>query len=190
MTIQEKLYEKLSAEHQARIEEIKQLPPDKIIERAYEIYIKDDLLSYFYTPNIGDDEASVLLKLDRPLDHLYYEWLDVDTSHMDALQDCINEEIDKLLDEEWEQPAEEKEVVAGYEIIKRVEVGQKAFVIGHNPKAVQPYVTWVGRKDRTGGYDWGHYTASREAAEAKMQIRINSEQQCIDRPRNNRGGAR
>ena len=36
----------------------------------------------------------------------------------------------------------EKETNAGYEILKTVYVGNRKFVLGYNPKAPQPYVTW------------------------------------------------
>ena len=55
------------------------------------------------------------------------------------------------------------EVVQGYTIIDKTVVGQKTFVLAHNPNAVTPYVTWQGNNDRD-GYDWGHYFTDKEKA--------------------------
>jgi len=61
------------------------------------------------------------------------------------------------------EPCPEPEVVQGYMITDRTFVHDKVFVLAHNPKAVQPWVTWQGRNDRP-GYDWGHYWQSRSEA--------------------------
>ena len=53
-------------------------------------------------------------------------------------------------------PCPEPEVVAGYMITRRIPARDKVFVVGHNPDAGQPWVTWQGRDDRP-GYDLGHY---------------------------------
>ena len=60
-------------------------------------------------------------------------------------------------------PAEQLEIVAGYIITDKMPVGNKTFVMAHNPDAVQPYVTWQGHTERS-GYDWGHYFKSRSDA--------------------------
>jgi hypothetical protein len=53
-------------------------------------------------------------------------------------------------------PEPEPEFVQGYLIRDRSPVGGKVFVLGHNPNAPQPYVTWQGYQG-IAGYDWGHY---------------------------------
>jgi len=185
MTIQDQLYSKVSAEYQVWIGEIKKLPVEQIIEKAYEINTKADLLMCFDVGEVEENEARVLLTLDSPLEHIFQQQMEADLSwYMDGLRGCIETEAKALL-------KEEKEIIQGYEIVERIEVGQKAFVLGHNPAAVQPYVTWVGRKDREGGYDWGHYTDTREAAQAKMQSRVTKEQRHLDAHKRKSGkGAR
>jgi len=53
-------------------------------------------------------------------------------------------------------------------------VGQKQFVLGENPNAVQPFVTWQHLENRT-GYDWGNYFISRDKALADLHNRVNKE---------------
>ena len=48
----------------------------------------------------------------------------------------------------------------GYEIIKTVMLENgRGFVLGHNPVAPSPYVTWACYDDDKGQrqYEWGHY---------------------------------
>jgi len=97
MTIQDRLYEKVSAEYAARIEELKQMPPARVIENAYEITAKADLLLCFETGEFSGKEARALLTLAKPLDHIYQQWSNVDLSdYMDRLQNCINTETAHL----------------------------------------------------------------------------------------------
>jgi len=90
MTIQDKLYEKVAAEHTSFIEEVKMLPPEEIIARAYEITIKDDLLMCFDVGEVEEHEAHALFGLDAPLDVIYEQWMKTESSwHMDSLRECI-----------------------------------------------------------------------------------------------------
>ena len=96
MKIQDKLYEKLSKEYKGFIEDLKQKPPDKILEKSYEKVFKEDLLTLFEDGSIKASEAKALIKLDRPLEALYQEWMDTDVSYMDMLKDCVDNMLDKL----------------------------------------------------------------------------------------------
>jgi hypothetical protein len=87
----------------------------------------------------------------------------------------IRSEIDK--------PAEEKEYAGNYEIIDRIEVGQKLFVLGYCEKAPAPYGTWQGHKNSKGNFDWGHYFADCEAAKSDMHDRAAKEQERFDKPK-------
>ena len=72
------------------------------------------------------------------------------------------------------EPCPEPEIVQGYVITDRMPVRDKVFVLAHNPKAVQPYVTWQGRNDRP-GYDFGHYWSDRSDAWGDYLRRADSE---------------
>jgi hypothetical protein len=62
------------------------------------------------------------------------------------------------------EPCPEPETVHGYIITDRMPVGNKVFVLAHNPNAVQKYVTWQGYSDKSLGYDFGHYYSNRSDA--------------------------
>lgn len=68
------------------------------------------------------------------------------------------------------------EKVAGYTITERVQIGEKLFVLGENPNAVQQYVTWQHLKGRS-GYDLGHYFTDREKALGDLHSRVDKERE-------------
>jgi hypothetical protein len=73
------------------------------------------------------------------------------------------------------EPCPEPETVHGYVITDRMPVGDKVFVMAHNPDAVQKYVTWQGYADKSRGYDLGHYWDNRSDAWTDCFRRADSE---------------
>ena len=69
--------------------------------------------------------------------------------------------------------AEEKRTNIGYEIIKSCTIGNNEIVIGHNPKAVEPYVCWYCKNSTD--YYWGYYCKSITEARDKMAERYETE---------------
>jgi hypothetical protein len=82
------------------------------------------------------------------------------------------------------------EIVAGYEILERVSVGDKTFVMGHNREA-DSYATWQHTQGRD-GYDLGHYYQSREKAVRDLNARADKERngQAPDKTKRHRDDAR
>jgi hypothetical protein len=73
------------------------------------------------------------------------------------------------------EPETEPEMVGGrYRIIHRIPVGDKIYVMGHSPKAAQPYATWQAYCDSP-GKDWGHYWSSRSDAWGDLLCRADAE---------------
>lgn len=68
---------------------------------------------------------------------------------------------------------EEKRINQGYEIIENCTIGHKELVIGHNPKAPNPYVCWYCKNNTD--YYWGYYCNSMAAAREKLNERYQSE---------------
>ncbi len=61
----------------------------------------------------------------------------------------------------------------GYVIVEGCTIGKKELVIGHNPKAPNPYVCWYCKDGND--YYWGHYCNTLEAAREKLASRYQSE---------------
>lgn len=60
--------------------------PAKVMNRAYEYVIKQDLLSVLRETPLTHQQLSVLTPQRRPLDFLYRLWLKTEYSHIDALR--------------------------------------------------------------------------------------------------------
>jgi hypothetical protein len=79
-----------------------------------------------------------------------------------------------------DKPAETKEFAGNYEIIERMEVGQKVYALGFCERAVQPYGTWQGYKRSAGNFDYGHYFNDHDEAKTDMHKRAGEEQKRLD----------
>lgn len=70
----------------------------------------------------------------------------------------------------------------GYVILESEMVGHKEFVLAENPKAPQPFATWVRNvqnDEHTGGenFFWGHYFTDESAARRDFRSRVREEEQ-------------
>ena len=68
-----------------------------------------------------------------------------------------------------------KEINEGYRIITDYTINRTAYVIGHDPKAPEPFAVWRTSYNRAGGYDIGHYFDTYDEAFADFKQRINDE---------------
>lgn len=89
--LNQKVWEKMQAELDRFIKELKTKSPDEIIESAYELIYKEDILQSFDFElggncPLSNEQAKALLSLKHPLDYLYQEWLDYDCSVLDTLR--------------------------------------------------------------------------------------------------------
>lgn len=74
------LYEKAYKEQQEFIAELKKSTPEKIIEQAYELVMREDILMTFEDDYLSPEQAKALLKLEYPLAACYRTWLKNDCS--------------------------------------------------------------------------------------------------------------
>lgn len=68
---------------------------------------------------------------------------------------------------------EEKRINGGYEIIESCTIGSNELVIGHNPKAPNPYVCWYCKNGTD--YFWGYYCNQLSEAREKLNERYQRE---------------
>jgi len=69
----------------------------------------------------------------------------------------------------------ENDNVNGYEIKRSIIFdNDRGVALAENPRAVQPFVTWMFFEDENGerSYEWGHYTTNRQDAESDYHTRI------------------
>ena len=91
----ELLYEKVQAEYDAFIEELKRMTPEQVIDRAYEKVTKENMVMVIQENNLEPSEAKALCREKYPLDRMYQEWLDTDVSEMQMLKDSIDDTAKK-----------------------------------------------------------------------------------------------
>lgn len=100
--LREELYEKLSLEYDSFIEEIKKLPPEKIIDKSYEKVMKEELVAMFYPESDQYDISDIkaLNRSESPLEELYQGWMDDDSGINQALESSVETTIDFLKKEQ------------------------------------------------------------------------------------------
>ena len=104
----ELLYEKVQAEYDAFIEELKQMTPEQVIDRAYEKVTKENMVTIIREENLTPAEAKALNREKYPLDRMYQEWLDTDVSEMQMLKDSIDDTAKKAVKEMKEKQKESR----------------------------------------------------------------------------------
>lgn len=89
------LYKRASAEYAEFIKDLEQKTPQEIFDFAYEIVLKADILCLLESHDMSKKEINALLTLEKPLDSIYTSWMDSDHSHMDLLQQTMDDLIDE-----------------------------------------------------------------------------------------------
>ena len=109
--LENKLYERMSAENETFLTDLKAKPVDEIISHAYEIACRDNLLILFEDEtSLSERQLTVLNEFEHPLSQLYTDWLSRDTDEMDAFRDsiacCADDILRKRTEEKYRDPAQ------------------------------------------------------------------------------------
>ena len=96
------LYEKAQKEYDDLIAELKELPSEQVIERAYEKVIKENILCILEESQRDQKEAKALYLEKYPLDRAYQDWLKSDVSGTAMLRDSIDDTSKDALKERRE----------------------------------------------------------------------------------------
>ncbi len=105
MEIRKNLYNKLEKEFKDFIEEMKTNEPEVIVNSAYPIVMKEELLSMFYpeSERFDIEEIKALNKIDSPLEELYQGWMDTDEGIHSVLEDSVSNTLEEVLKEQKEK---------------------------------------------------------------------------------------
>jgi hypothetical protein len=74
--------------------------PREILDAAYEKVVKADIVYNFEGNELSDKETLALLALEYPLDEMYRDWMDSDSSYMDTLRGSIDGTVERLIGNE------------------------------------------------------------------------------------------
>ncbi len=99
--LNERLYEKAYEEQEDYLSDLKKKSPEDIIETAYRITTRNDILTCLQPDICQLDRAEVeaLLKLDYPISAIYDEWQRKDDTYLEQLIDTVFEYSEKLAKE-------------------------------------------------------------------------------------------
>lgn len=98
-SLEDRAYEKINREMNEYLAEIKTKSPEEIVEAAYEITYKNEILGMFECEGAFNDKQSMaILKTKNALDYLYQEWLDYDGSVLDELRGSVDLAIENQID--------------------------------------------------------------------------------------------
>lgn len=89
------LYEKIKAKYDDFIDELKQMTPKQVIEKAYEKVTKENMLIIIQENNLTSCEAKTLFRKKYPLEFMYREWLDTDVNEIQMLKESIDDTAKK-----------------------------------------------------------------------------------------------
>ncbi|MDD4510629.1 MAG: DUF3849 domain-containing protein [Oscillospiraceae bacterium] len=81
----QQLYDRASQELDAYIADLKTQPPERIIDRAYQLSTMQDMVMVLESSDIPANKLEVLAALEHPLEVLYDDWLNRDDSRMGEL---------------------------------------------------------------------------------------------------------
>lgn len=88
--LENKLYERMSAENETFLTDLKAKPVDEIISHAYEIACRDNLLILFEDEtSLSERQLTVLNEFEHPLSQLYTDWLSRDTDEMEPFETAL-----------------------------------------------------------------------------------------------------
>ena len=87
---------KLKREFKAFKKDLKKLPKNKIIDKAYELISKEEIKYTLLNMDLHEAEKEMLFYQDDVLNEFYHDWLDCDVPLGDSMQYCIEESVATL----------------------------------------------------------------------------------------------
>ena len=107
--LKRQLLDKAMNEQAEYIENLKTLPPEKILERAYEKVMRDDIVTTIEYATLTENQLKELLKFKAPVSACFDEWQKKDDTYMDRLMDMVEEFSEKLVKKEAEKNKKRQE---------------------------------------------------------------------------------
>ena len=91
------LYEKMYAEQQEFVESLKNSTPEIIIQNAYELVIREDILLSLEENDLDVKQCKALLREKHPLNKLFLAWEKHEGDHMNEIRNCIENKANELI---------------------------------------------------------------------------------------------
>lgn len=91
------LYEKVCAEQQEFVSSLKTMTPENMIQHAYELVIREDILLSLEENDLDARQCKALLIERKLLDKLFLAWERHEGDHMNEIRDCIDNKANELI---------------------------------------------------------------------------------------------
>ena len=94
------LYRKLFDEQERYRKELLALPPEKILDHAYEYAVRDDILLSFEYHDLSDEQVKALLKSEYPLHDIFNKWESCETEYMQDIWNTVGVHANDMVRDE------------------------------------------------------------------------------------------
>lgn len=102
--LEQQLYEKMEREHGEYLAGVKTWPADEIIQSAYQIAWRENLLYLMEgSTSLTARQLRTLLEMEAPMAELYECWLGQDTHELDLIRGCMESGADSVLNHRAEK---------------------------------------------------------------------------------------
>ena len=108
-SLREELVKKLENEQKVYLEKQKEQGIESVINNAYEIAIRQEIIEYISNRNFDPYYINALLKTDDVVGRAYGKWMKHDNNFDDALEYPVNKEIERISDEFYSKDDKEVE---------------------------------------------------------------------------------
>ena len=99
------IYEKMAAEQSAYLDRLLTLPPDEILQHAYEYAVRQDILFAMEDLELQPEQCRALLKSPSPVADILKDFEKLEQGYMDAIRDCIDGRASKMMQLEKQKEA-------------------------------------------------------------------------------------
>ena len=91
------LYRKLFDEQDQYKKTLLTLPPENILDNAYEYAARNDILLSFEYNNLNDGQAKALLKTEYPLRDIFSKWESRETEYMQDIWNTVETHANDMM---------------------------------------------------------------------------------------------
>ncbi len=104
----DKLYEKMTAEQDKYRKWLLSLPPQEILNHAYEYTVREDVMCSLEDIELDERDAVALLKSPAPLEDIYKDWQKRDPTYMEDIRDTILDRARKNIQREKDRAGRDR----------------------------------------------------------------------------------
>lgn len=91
------LYRKMFDEQEQYRKALLLLPPEKILDHAYEYAAREDILMSLEYHDLSESQAKALMKSEHPLRDIFRAWEDKETDYMQDIWDTVEDHANDMV---------------------------------------------------------------------------------------------